>query len=135
MQGTLLETRLARRLPFAGAPLSSCSATNMACSLQFDNYEGVFNCCVRASRCRTRNSGRSDSKQVCKEPKHWMTVDPSHDGDNEQNALACSDLSLRHESSRGSGRKLRINNSGNRVQVTWNLKPYSVNLTCLSLEQ
>ena len=30
--------------------------------------------------------------------------------DDEQNALACSDL--RHESSRGSGRKLRINNSG-----------------------
>ena len=30
--------------------------------------------------------------QVCKEPKHWLTVDPSYEGDNEQNALACADL-------------------------------------------
>ena len=45
-------------------------------------------------------------KQVCKEPKHWTTVDPSYEGDNEQNALDCSDL--RHEASNGSGSELRI---------------------------
>ncbi|OLQ10015.1 hypothetical protein AK812_SmicGene6306 [Symbiodinium microadriaticum] len=27
-------------------------------------------------------------ESVCKEPKHWLTVDPSYEGDNEQNALA-----------------------------------------------
>ncbi|CAE7849030.1 hypothetical protein AK812_SmicGene10290 [Symbiodinium microadriaticum] len=63
----------------------------MAVQLEFQNYEGVSNCCVGASGCRKKASS-GNARTLCKEPKHWMTVDPSYEGDSEQNAPACSDL-------------------------------------------
>ncbi|OLQ12253.1 hypothetical protein AK812_SmicGene3836 [Symbiodinium microadriaticum] len=66
LQGLLVAFGGLARRRVLSSSVADWIQSSMAVQLEFQNYEGVFNFCV------------------CKEPKHWMTVDPSYEGDNEQ---------------------------------------------------